>query len=296
LLASSGFAEAFARRWLDLTRFAESSGGGRTLLFKDAWRYRDYVIQSIHADVPINRFIREQIAGDLLPAATDEDRARLLTATGFLALGPTNYEEQDKQQLRFDIIDEQLDTIGKAFLGQTIGCARCHDHKFDPIPQRDYYALAGIFSSTRTLNNLTDNVARWVVEPLPGRPEEERAANEHKEKLAQLRVKIEAARTRIARLNSKGTSRWIGSRASCWTIPMQNSSEHGRPRAFSKTMSVRDTSPTRTPRKVKKPPRSPRPSRHRAGSRFDSRTQPDRTARRMSWSPFFTRTARKPCA
>ena len=203
LLASSAFAEAFARRWLDLTRFAESSGGGRTLLFKDAWRYRDYVIHSIHADVPINRFIREQIAGDLLPAATDGERARLLTATGFLALGPTNYEEQDKQQLRFDIIDEQLDTIGKAFLGQTIGCARCHDHKFDPIPQRDYYALAGIFSSTRTLNNLTDNVARWVVEPLPGHPDEERAANEHKEKVAQLRSKIEAARTRIARLNSK---------------------------------------------------------------------------------------------
>jgi hypothetical protein len=203
LLASSAFAETFARRWLDLTRFAESSGGGRTLLFKDAWRYRDYVIHSIHADVPINRFIREQIAGDLLPAATAEERARLFTATGFLALGPTNYEEQDKQQLRFDIIDEQLDTIGKAFLGQTIGCARCHDHKFDPIPQRDYYALAGIFSSTRTLHNLTDNVARWVVEPLPGHPDEERAANEHKEKVSQLREKIESARTQIARLNSK---------------------------------------------------------------------------------------------
>ena len=135
LLASSAFSEAFARRWLDLTRFAESSGGGRTLLFKDAWRYRDYVIHSIDADVPLNRFIQEQIAGDLLPADTDHERARLLTATGFLALGPTNYEEQDKQQLRFDIVDEQLDTIGKAFLGQTIGCARCHDHKFDPIHQ-----------------------------------------------------------------------------------------------------------------------------------------------------------------
>jgi hypothetical protein len=202
LMASPAFAEAFARRWLDLTRFAESSGGGRTLLFKDAWRYRDYVLHSIHADVPLNRFITEQIAGDLLPASTVKERAKLLTATGFLALGPTNYEEQDKQQLRFDIIDEQLDTIGKAFLGQTIGCARCHDHKFDPIPQRDYYALAGIFSSTRTLHNLTDNVARWVVEPLPGYPEEERLESEHKQKVAQLRVKIEAARNHIARLNS----------------------------------------------------------------------------------------------
>ena len=202
LIASTAFAEAFARRWLDLTRFAESSGGGRTLLFKDAWRYRDYVLNSIHTDVPLNRFITEQIAGDLLPAHTVHERARLLTATGFLALGPTNYEEQDKQQLRFDIIDEQLDTIGKAFLGQTIGCARCHDHKFDPIPQRDYYALAGIFSSTRTLHNLTDNVARWVVEPLPGYPEEERLEHEHKERVAQLRAKIENARTQIALLNS----------------------------------------------------------------------------------------------
>ena len=202
LIASTAFAEAFARRWLDLTRFAESSGGGRTLLFKDAWRYRDYVLNSIHADVPLNRFITEQIAGDLLPFSTVQERARLLTATGFLALGPTNYEEQDKQQLRFDIIDEQLDTIGKAFLGQTIGCARCHDHKFDPIPQRDYYALAGIFSSTRTLHNLTDNVARWVVEPLPGHPEEERLEHEHKEKITQLKAKIEVARTQIARLNS----------------------------------------------------------------------------------------------
>ena len=202
LIASNAFAEAFARRWLDLTRFAESSGGGRTLLFKDAWRYRDYVLNSIHADVPLNRFITEHIAGDLLPASSVQERARLLTATGFLALGPTNYEEQDKQQLRFDIIDEQLDTIGKAFLGQTIGCARCHDHKFDPIPQRDYYALAGIFSSTRTLNNLTDNVARWVVEPLPGYPEEERLEHEHKQKVAQLRAKIEAARNQVAHLNS----------------------------------------------------------------------------------------------
>ncbi len=84
-----------------------------------------------------------------------------------MALGPTNYEEQDKQQLRFDVIDEQLETLGRTFLGQTIGCARCHDHKFDPIPQRDYYALAGILASTRTLYNYTDNVARWISAPLP---------------------------------------------------------------------------------------------------------------------------------
>lgn len=198
LLATEAFAESFGRRWLDLTRFAESSGGGRTLLFKDAWRFRDYVIESLHADRPLNEFIMEHIAGDLMPADTDAQRARRLTATGFLVLGPNNYEEQDKQQLRFDIIDEQIDSIGKAFLGQTIGCARCHDHKFDPIPQRDYYALAGIFASTRSLHNLTDNVARWVAVPLPGHPEEERLAQEHAGKVNALKKDIEELRVLVA--------------------------------------------------------------------------------------------------
>ncbi len=204
LLGRREFAEAFGRRWLDMTRFAESSGGGRTLLFKDAWRYRDYVIASIHGDVPLNRFISEQVAGDLMPWDTVEQRRRQLIATGFLALGPTNYEEQDKQQLRFDIIDEQLDTIGKVFLGQTVGCARCHDHKFDPIPQRDYYAMAGIFSSTRTLFNLTDNVARWMTEPLPGMPEEERLAKEHAERVGEVKKRIEELRATVARLSHGG--------------------------------------------------------------------------------------------
>jgi hypothetical protein len=205
LLARRDFAEAFGRRWLDMTRFAESSGGGRTLLFKDAWRFRDYVISSIHGDVPLNRFISEQISGDLMPWDSVDQRRRHLVATGFLVLGPTNYEEQDKQQLRFDIIDEQLDTIGKIFLGQTIGCARCHDHKFDPIPQRDYYAMAGIFSSTRTLFNLTDNVARWMTEPLPGMPEEERRVKEHAEQVGVIKRRIEELRATVSKLSHGAT-------------------------------------------------------------------------------------------
>ena len=108
------------------------------------------MIDAFNADMPFDRFIREQIAGDLLPAASLDERRRQLVATTFLALGNTNLEEQDKKQLRMDVVDEQLDTIGKAFLAQTIGCARCHDHKFDPIPTRDYYALAGILRNTRT--------------------------------------------------------------------------------------------------------------------------------------------------
>ncbi len=167
LLQSPHFGERWGRHWLDVARFAESSGGGRTLLFKDAWRYRDYVIEQFNADTPFDQFVREQIAGDLLDTDSPSQRSQQLVATAFLALGPTNYEQQDKQLLRYDVIDEQIDTLGKAFLGMTLSCARCHDHKFDPVPTADYYALAGIFKSTRTLFNYTDNVARWVDTPLP---------------------------------------------------------------------------------------------------------------------------------
>jgi hypothetical protein len=199
LLASPRFGETWGRHWLDVARFAESSGGGRTLLFKDAWRYRDYVIETFNADVSFDRFIREQIAGDLLPAEDWKARRRQLTATAFLALGPTNYEEQEKQQLRFDVIDEQLETLGRVFLGQTIGCARCHDHKFDPIPQKDYYAIAGIFSSTRTLLNYSDNVARWIAMPLPGDESTEAALRTHEEKVAALQKEIEEAKASLTK-------------------------------------------------------------------------------------------------
>lgn len=186
LLSSRHFGERWGRQWLDVARFAESSGGGRTLLFKDAWRYRDYVIDAFNRDLPFDQFIREQIAGDLLPHASPDERARRLMATAFLALGPTNYEEQNKDALRMDIVDEQLDVIGKGFLGMTIGCARCHDHKFDPIPTQDYYALAGILRSTHTLHNYTDNVAKWVDVPLPADAEIQQQLAEHEAKVAEL--------------------------------------------------------------------------------------------------------------
>ncbi|MDI1312468.1 DUF1553 domain-containing protein, partial [Prosthecobacter sp.] len=190
LLASSAFAERFASHWLDITRFAESSGGGRSLPFKDAWRFRDYVIESIRDNVPVDRMITEHLAGDLLPAADAAARRRQVTATGFLALGPTNYEEQDKGMLRMDIVDEQLDTMGRAFLGLTIGCARCHDHKFDPISARDYYALAGILRSTKTLRNYTDNVAHWIDTPLPLDGAAETALQKHEQQANALKEQI----------------------------------------------------------------------------------------------------------
>jgi len=171
LLQSEHFGERWGRHWLDVVRFAESSGGGRTLLFPDAWRYRDYVINAFNEDLPFDQFLKEQIAGDLLPASGMLDRESKVVATGFLMLGPTNYEMQDKDILEMDVVDEQLDTMGKAMLGMTIGCARCHDHKFDPIPTRDYYALAGIFKSTHSLNH--SNVSSWNTVDLPFSPGEE---------------------------------------------------------------------------------------------------------------------------
>lgn len=164
LLASPRFGERFARHWMDLFRYAESLTL-RGFILQDAWRYRDYLIRAFNEDRPIDRFISEQIAGDLMPADSLEQRQQQCIAITALTLGDHNYEEQDKLQLEMDYIDEQIDTIGKALLGQTISCARCHDHKFDPIPTRDYYALAGILKSSTVLQH--ENVSKWVRVPLP---------------------------------------------------------------------------------------------------------------------------------
>ena len=173
LLESEHFGERWGRHWLDVVRFAESSGGGRSLMFPDAWRFRDYVIDSFNDDKPFDQFIVEQIAGDLLLHESHDQKIEQIIATGMLALGPTNYEQQDKELLRMEVVDEQVDTIGRAFLGLTLGCARCHDHKFDPIPMTDYYALAGIFGSTQTL--VDGNVSSYVTRELA--TEKESAAN-----------------------------------------------------------------------------------------------------------------------
>jgi hypothetical protein len=195
LLASPRFGEHWARRWLDVARFAQSVTL-RGLVFKEAWRYRDYVIDAFNEDLPFDRFIREQIAGDLLPGGTLEERRRRLIATAFLALGDWNLEEQDKKQLEMDVVDEQLDTIGKAFLAQTVGCARCHDHKFDPIPTRDYYAMAGILRSTRTLTHA--NVSSWIERPLPLEPAAEEAVSRSEAAIARLEAELKAAREALA--------------------------------------------------------------------------------------------------
>lgn len=169
LLASRQFGERWARHWLDLARYADSSGGGASKPFPNAWQYRNYVIDSYHSDKPFDTFIREQLAGDLLPHKDIAQRREQLVATGFLVLGPRNYINDDPAAFEMDGVDEQLDTIGRTFLGLTIGCARCHDHKFDPIPTKDYYAMAGFLTSTESADRLagTKNYT-WnvVADPL----------------------------------------------------------------------------------------------------------------------------------
>ena len=183
LLASERFGERWARHWLDIARFAESVTL-RGLVFSNAWRYRDYVIEAYNRDLPFDRFIQEQIAGDLLPTNSLADAHRKLAATTYLVLGNFNYEEQDKDQLRMDIVDEQLDTIGKGILGQTLGCARCHDHKFDPIPTTDYYAMAGILRNVKSAEHA--NVSTWLDLPLPLPADQESEQQEHERKIAEL--------------------------------------------------------------------------------------------------------------
>ncbi len=198
LLTSPHFGERMARHWLDVARFAESSGGGRSLVFKEAWRYRDYVINAFNNDMPIDQFIVEQLAGDLLPADSPDDRARQLVATAYLMLGAINYEEQDKRFLEMNVIDEQLDTLGQGLLGMTLGCARCHDHKFDPIPTDDYYALAGILKSTKTL--IHRNVSTWTEQPLPMPPQLAEAVAAHEAEVSKLAAQLSAAKQRLAAL------------------------------------------------------------------------------------------------
>jgi hypothetical protein len=157
LLASPQFGQRWARHWLDVVRFGESQGFERDRLREDAWWYRDWVIDAINRDMPYDRFVRLQLAGDIL----HPDEAQAITATGFLVAGPWDEVGQSQQSkamravVRQDELEDYVGTIGQAFLGLTIHCARCHDHKFDPITQKEYYrlsaALAGVHHGSRTV-------------------------------------------------------------------------------------------------------------------------------------------------
>jgi hypothetical protein len=200
LLASPAFGERWGRHWLDQTYYADNIEIGRRVPARHAWRYRDYVIDAFNRDVPYNRFLVEQLAGDQLEDTDLAQRRRNLIATGFLALGPWPLVNADKEQLRMDVVDMQVDLVGRTMLGVTTGCARCHDHKFDPITLRDYYGMAGIFASTRTLygrlglsvfSNVNTTALPEFPEELTTRAAEVRA---YEDKLAELRRKLQQLR------------------------------------------------------------------------------------------------------
>ena len=163
-----------------------------------AWRYRDYVIKSFNEDKPFDQFIVEQLAGDLLPAKDLAQKRAQTVGLGFLSVGPKMLACDDPDKMRRDIVDEQMDTMGRTFLGMTIGCARCHDHKIDPISIQEYYGLAGIFMSTKTLtkysvvaefheHDLTEesDQKRWQeIERLERERKKKETPKDHKEKLA----------------------------------------------------------------------------------------------------------------
>ena len=199
LLQSPRYGERWARHWLDVARYADTNGMDEDIAHPSAWRYRDYVIRSFNKDKPFDRFIVEQLAGDLLPAKDLVQKREQTVGLGFLSVGPKMLACDDPDKMRRDIVDEQMDTMGRAFLGMTIGCARCHDHKIDPISIKDYYGLAGIFMSTKTLtkysvvaefheHDLTkeEHQKKWLeVRRLEGEQKKKETPKDKKDKLAE---------------------------------------------------------------------------------------------------------------
>jgi mono/diheme cytochrome c family protein len=202
LLTSPQFGERWGRHWLDVARFGESTGKERNVPFPNAWRYRDYVYDAFNADKPYDEFIREQIAGDLLPSKNDAEKNEHLVATGFLTLGPKSLNQRNREQYLMDQADEQIDVATRAVMALSVACARCHDHKFDPIPQTDYYALAGIFKSTEVFagvkagNNKTGYSGEHLslIDSGAKKP----VSSEDRRELARLRDELEKAEKELA--------------------------------------------------------------------------------------------------
>ncbi len=195
LLASADYGERWARWWLDLARYADTNGQDENKVMANAWRYRDWVVRAFANNLSFDQFITCQLAGDLMPTngVSEEEIFDRWTATGFLVLGPKMLAEQDKQKLVMDLVDEQIDVVSRSLLGLTVGCARCHDHKFDPVSTRDYYALAGIFKSTRTMANL-DFVSRFN-ERCVSSVSHLAALKEQEEQMAALKLQLAEAQT-----------------------------------------------------------------------------------------------------
>jgi hypothetical protein len=208
LLQSRAFGERWARHWLDLTGYADQIGTSNNVFAEHAWRYRDYLVEAFNADKPFDRFIREQIAGDLLPYTEVKERSDNLVATGFLLLGDVEIVAVDKLKMEVDLVDQQVSKVGTAFMGMTLGCVRCHDHKFDPIGLHDYYAMAGIFRSTdstyKTDNGVWSSVNAVDLPETPGQKAQRlQRQRGHEERLAQLQTKAETADQEKAALDAQ---------------------------------------------------------------------------------------------
>ena len=199
LLASPRYGERWGRHWLDVVRYADTNGGGFDYVYPNAWKYRDYVIRSFNEDKPFDRFVLEQIAGDLLPPCEDRhEHLDRLKATGFLTLASKGLGEQDKEKMVMDVVEDQIDVLGRSLMGLTLACARCHDHKFDPISIQDYYGLAGIFRSTVTIVDVDKNPSYWPERPLEA-PEDKEAREAHRDLVKANGRAIENAREEARR-------------------------------------------------------------------------------------------------
>ena len=173
LLDSQAYGQRWARHWLDVVRYADYHDFNPSLRvasceITEAWRYRDWVVDSLNRDMPFDRFVVHQIAGDRLPSPTgDEIYPEGLIATTFLSNGVWDRGDADKEKIVSDMVDDNIGVIGKAFLGLTLDCARCHDHKFDPISTEDYYGLAGMFYSSHILKELGAKGGEYTVNRVP---------------------------------------------------------------------------------------------------------------------------------
>ncbi|MFT5468473.1 MAG: hypothetical protein ACI8UO_003582 [Verrucomicrobiales bacterium] len=206
LMSRQQFGEKWARHWLDLAGYDAG--------VENAWRFREYVIAAFNDDKPFNQFVAEQIAGDLLPINDPARRLEARIATGFLAMGPASPDEPDIEQFHMDQVDRQIDLTTRTFLGLSVACARCHNHKFDPISKYDYYALAGIFRSTQTLTGFKhddepEKVAMFLpmkIEDAVRVPLDMLETQEREENLKRLETLVRGTESRMLRAEGNGDS------------------------------------------------------------------------------------------
>ncbi len=218
LLGSRAYGVRWGRHWLDVVRYTDSfdaRGVGGEMDCADAWRYRDWVVDAFNRDLPYNEFVTQQVAGDLVASGElTEESLQATLGTGMLAIGNWGGGDADKEKLLTDIADDQVDVVSRAFLGLTVACARCHDHKFDPISTKDYYGLAGIFFSTHILPNVGPKTNGPPMMRIPLETKAEKAQRaEYAQRLStlesQLKKRIEDEKTTFARGRLAETARYV---------------------------------------------------------------------------------------